>query len=46
MTEVPIVVGGGGVDEAAALELGADGWARTGEAAVALVEKLLRPSTD
>ena len=45
VTEVPIVVGGGGVDEAAALELGADGWAETGEAAVALVEELLS-STD
>ena len=41
VTEVPIVIGGGGVDEAAALELGADGWAQTGEAAVALVEELL-----
>ena len=45
VTEVPIVIGGGGVDEAAALELGADGWAQTGEEAVALVEKLLS-STD
>ena len=41
VTEVPIIIGGGGVDEAAALELGADGWAQTGEAAVALVEELL-----
>jgi excisionase family DNA binding protein len=41
VTEVPIVIGGGGVDEASALELGADGWAESGEAAVALVEKLL-----
>ena len=45
VTEVPIVIGGGGVDEAAALELGADGWAQTGEEAVALVERLLS-STD
>jgi len=45
VTEVPIIIGGGGVDEAAALELGADGWAQTGEEAVALVERLLS-STD
>jgi len=45
VTDVPIVVGGGGVDGAAARELGADGWAQTGEEAVALVEKLVS-STD
>ena len=44
VTDVPIVVGGGGVDEAAALELGADGWAETGEGAVELVEALLSSS--
>jgi methanogenic corrinoid protein MtbC1 len=41
VTDVPIIVGGGGVDEASALELGADGWAETGERAVELVEALL-----
>jgi len=46
VTDVPIVVGGNGVDEAAALELGADGWAQTGEGAVELVEALLSPSDD
>ena len=45
VTDVPIVVGGGGVAEAAARELGAHGWAQTGEEAVAVVEELLR-STD
>jgi excisionase family DNA binding protein len=44
VTDVPIIIGGGGVGEAAALELGADGWAKTGEAAVELVETLLKPS--
>ena len=44
VTDVPIVVGGNGVDEAVALELGADGWAQTGEGAVELVEALLDPS--
>jgi len=44
VTDVPIVVGGGGVDEAAALELGADGWAETGEGAVEVVEALLSSS--
>jgi excisionase family DNA binding protein len=41
VTSVPIVVGGGGVDEATALLLGADGWSATGDGAVELVEKLL-----
>ncbi|MGB9358328.1 MAG: B12-binding domain-containing protein, partial [Acidimicrobiia bacterium] len=41
VTQVPIVIGGGGVDEETALRLGADGWAATGDAAVALVETLL-----
>lgn len=44
VTDVPIVIGGGGVDEAVALDLGADGWAQTGEEAVELVEALLSPS--
>jgi len=44
VTDVPVVVGGGGVDEAAALELGADGWAETGEGAVEVVEALLSSS--
>ena len=46
VTDVPIVIGGGGVDEAAALELGADGWAQTGDGAVDMVEALLSPSDD
>jgi trimethylamine corrinoid protein len=46
VTDVPIIIGGGGVDEATALELGADGWADTGEGAVELVEALLSPSDD
>ena len=46
VTDVPIVVGGNGVDEEAALALGADGWAQTGEGAVELVEALLSPSDD
>ena len=41
VTSVPIVVGGGGVDEETALRLGADGWAATGDGAVELVETLL-----
>ena len=45
VTDVPIVIGGGGVDEAAALELGADGWAQTGNEAVELVEALLSPAS-
>jgi len=44
VTDVPIVVGGNGVDEEVALALGADGWAQTGEGAVELVEALLSPS--
>ena len=39
-TDAPILVGGGGIDEAGALALGADGYARTGEDAVALVESV------
>jgi excisionase family DNA binding protein len=46
VTDVPIIIGGGGVDEAAALELGADGWAETGEGAVELVEALLSSSDE
>ena len=41
VTAVPIVIGGGGVDEETALRLGADGWAATADAAVELVEALL-----
>jgi MerR family transcriptional regulator, light-induced transcriptional regulator len=40
-TEAPILLGGAGIDEEAALALGADGYARTGEEAVALVESLV-----
>lgn len=40
-TESPILVGGGGIDEDAALAIGADGYARTGEEAVALVESVI-----
>lgn len=39
-TAAPILVGGAGIDEDAARSLGADGYARTGEEAVALVESL------
>jgi methanogenic corrinoid protein MtbC1 len=46
VTDVPIIIGGGGVDEASALELGADGWAETGEGAVELVEALLNSRGD
>jgi excisionase family DNA binding protein len=46
VTDVPIVVGGYGVDEAVALGLGADGWADTGEGAVELVEALLSSADD
>ena len=46
VTDVPIVIGGYGVDEAVALELGADGWADTGEGAVELVEALLSSADD
>ena len=46
VTDVPIIIGGGGVDEAAAIGLGADGWAETGEGAVELVEALLDASDD
>ena len=41
VTSVPIIVGGGGVDEETALRLGADGWAATGDGAVELIETLL-----
>jgi MerR family transcriptional regulator, light-induced transcriptional regulator len=40
-TEAPILLGGAGIDENAALALGADGYARTGEEAVVLVESLV-----
>ena len=46
VTDVPIVIGGYGVDEAAAVELGADGWSDTGEGAVELVEALLSSADD
>ena len=46
VTSVPIVVGGGGVDEETALRLGADGWSATGDGAVELVEKLLSGAND
>lgn len=40
-TEAPILVGGGGIDEDAVLAIGADGYARTGEEALALVESVI-----
>jgi excisionase family DNA binding protein len=40
-TAAPILLGGAGIGEDAALALGADGYARTGEEAVALVESLV-----
>ena len=46
VTDVPIVIGGGGVDEEVALELGADGWAQTGDEAVELVDALLSSSDE
>ena len=46
VTTVPVILGGGGVDEATAISLGADGWAHPGGDAVALVETLLATSTD
>ena len=46
VTSVPIVIGGGGVDEETALCLGADGWAATGSGAVELVETLLNGAKD
>lgn len=46
VTPVPIVIGGGGVDEETALRLGADGWAATGDGAVELVEALLDAAND
>lgn len=41
VTSVPIVLGGGGVDEEMAIRLGADGWAHPAGDAVELVETLL-----
>ena len=38
---VPILIGGAGISEEQAMELGADAWARTGEDAVREVEELL-----
>ncbi len=40
-TAAPILLGGAGTNEATALALGADGYARTGEEAVALVESII-----
>ena len=40
-TDAPILLGGAGIDEAGASALGADGYARTGDEAVALVESLV-----
>ena len=40
--DLPVVIGGGGVTEDQALELGADGWARTGDDAVVVFDRLLR----
>lgn len=40
-TDVPILLGGAGIDEAGALAIGADFYARTGVEAVALVESLI-----
>ena len=45
VTAVPIVIGGGGVDEDTALRLGADGWAATADGAVEVVETLLEAAT-
>ena len=45
VTTVPIVIGGGGVDEDTALRLGADGWAATADGAVGVVETLLAAAT-
>ena len=44
VTEAPVIVGGGGVDEATAIKLGADGWAHPAGDAVELIEKLLSES--
>jgi len=41
VTSVPIIIGGGGVDEETAIRLGADGWAHPASDAVELVERLL-----
>jgi trimethylamine corrinoid protein len=41
-TNAPIMVGGAGVTEDEAAELGADGWARTADDAVALLDRLVR----
>ena len=40
-SNAPVIVGGAGVTRKTATELGADGWARTGDEAVALVESML-----
>lgn len=40
-TDAPLLLGGAGIDEEGALALGADGYARTGVEAVALVESLI-----
>lgn len=40
VTAVPIIIGGAGIDEKAAVRLGAAGWARTAEGAVRLVDEL------
>jgi excisionase family DNA binding protein len=40
-TDAPIILGGAGVTRDEAAELGADGWARTGDEAVAVVEALI-----
>lgn len=44
VTSVPIVIGGGGIDEETAIRLGADGWALTAVDAVRLIETLLSSS--
>jgi len=41
VTTSPIILGGAGVDEVTADRLGADGWARSANDAIALVETLL-----
>jgi methanogenic corrinoid protein MtbC1 len=41
VTTAPIILGGAGVDEATADRLEADGWARSADDAIALVETLL-----
>lgn len=41
VTDAPVILGGGGIDEATAISLGADGWAHPAGDAVEVIEKLL-----